>query len=228
MRRLKGFAVCLFVVLFSLFMISGCSLKNETLDPKTEALIKALNAEDEDAFTGLLYPSQGYDAHSLFTQFIAFWKPVNYEDVKLIRINVSNNIQSGLSIKAYEGIYQLPRNDEYKQLRIVYSVTDKGSGITDLYLGNFIAQNKTVSIVNLISTIICLAGIVITIVDVIRQRPPKFGVYIFIAFLFFYFRINGISLAVPVGAISYWCVRKKILEHKEARSGQDNNLMNQD
>ena len=66
--------------------------------------------------------------------------------------------------------------------------------------------------------IICFVVILVTIVDVIRQRPPKFGVYIVIALLFFSFRINEISLSIPIGAISYWCARKKILEDKEAKT----------
>ncbi len=223
MKHLKGLVVCFFVALFSVFMLTGCSLKNDTLDSQAEALINALNAEDEESFTGLLYPSQGFDAHSFYTQFIDYWEPVNYEDVKLISINISNRNHSGQSVKAYEGIYQLPRNDEYSNLKIIYTVTDEGSGITDIYLGTFNAQTQTASTVNLVSMIICFVVILVTIVDVIRQRPPKFGVYIVIALLFFSFRINGISLSIPIGAISYWCARKKILEDKEAKSSQNRN-----
>ena len=111
----------------------------------------------------------------------------------------------------------------YSNLKIIYTVTDEGSGITDVYLGTFNAQTQTASTVNLVSMIICFVVILVTIVDVIRQRPPKFGVYIVIAFLFFRFRINGISLSIPIGAISYWCARKKILEDKEAKSSQNRN-----
>ena len=223
MKHLKGFVVYLFVVLFSVFTLTGCSLKNKTLDSQAEELINALNADDEESFTSLLYPSQEVDTHSFYTQFIDYWEIVNYEDVKLISINVSNRNHSGQSIKGYEGIYQLPRNDEYSNLKIIYTVTDEGSGITDIYLGTFNAQTQTASTVNLVSMIICFVVILVTIVDVIRQRPPMFGVYIVIALLFFSIRINGISLSIPIGAISYWCARKRVLEDKEARTSQRSN-----
>ena len=215
MKSHKIIVVLLSVMVFACMVLTGCALKNETLDSKVKQVVDSLNAQDEESFIGLLYPSQGYDTHAYYSLFIEYWKPINYEEVKLLNIKVSSNIESGKQIKTYEGIYQLPRDDQYNNLRIVYTETEDARGITDLYLGKFSTTTNSTSIMSWIIRGICFAFIVITIVDVIRKRPPKFGIYIVIALLFFSLRINNLSVMIPLGAISYWCARKAILKKKE-------------
>ena len=84
--------------------------------------------------------------------------------------------------------------------------------------------------------------ILLTIIDILRKHPRLFGVWICAALTFFCFRVlvapNGFRagggilffplsffkiysdgarkfvLTIPVGAIVYWCMRKKLLAKK--------------
>ena len=54
-----------------------------------------------------------------------------------------------------------------------------------------------------------------TIVDIIRKKPSKYGLYIVMALVFFNLRIfvNGFSftLSIPLGSLIYWIIRRKLV-----------------
>ena len=215
MKLQKKLLVCLIVMIMSCLMTTGCVPKNETLDQQAELVINALNTDDGEALAGLFYPNENVDYSDAISLYEDYWIPVNFEDAKLISLNISYHNTSEGRIKTIEGIYQLPRDDHYSQMKIRYAETDNASGITDLYLGTYSGQTTTASVVKTVFRIICLIIILISIIDILRQRPPKFGIYlVVVTILTFSFSINDFKLTIPIGAVAYWAARKQILSKK--------------
>ena len=214
----KTFIWLLCIMLFCGLFLTGCTLKNETLDGQAQRAITALNEGDEDAFVSLLYSDEEFDGHGFYNQLIDIWKPINVDDIKLTSFHVSNILSSGKSVKRYEGVYSIPRNDEYNVLSFVYVESEDGSGITGLYLGKTTSKTVSSSMGDIVLFLACLGIIAITIVDIIRKKPSKYGIYIAVALLFVRFHVNAFAVYIPVGSIAYWCMRKKILASKEQDS----------
>lgn len=105
-------------------------------------------------------------------------------------------------------------------------------------------ENSPVQWFMLILTILEYIFILLTIIDILRKRPRLFGVWIGAALTFFCFRVlitpkgfqagggllffplsffkiysdgaRNFALAIPAGAVAYWCLRKKLLAKKAA------------
>lgn len=213
-------ALCLLgILVLGCLGLSGCGIKNETLDQQMTRMVTALNEGDEAAFTAMLYPGmeKEYDLHALFAQLEEYWAPVSPEELPL----VSFHINAGTKGKTSEGVYAVPGNEKINTLLLVYAETEDGSGVSTIYLqqrdGQEAAAGKW-NVPSLILSLLCAAVQILTIVDILVKKPRKYGWYILLALFFFNFtlRLNGnaFSLAVPLGAIIYWCLRKRLLWEK--------------
>ena len=59
--------------------------------------------------------------------------------------------------------------------------------------------------------------IIFSIVDVVRKKPRRYGWYIVLCIVVFWFNFNHVRyIVLPLGALIYWCIRKKLLTRKAA------------
>lgn len=218
MKR-RFLALCLLgILVLGCLGLAGCGIKHEKLDEQMALMVTALNEGDEAAFTALLYPGmeKEYDLHELFIQLEEYWVPVSPEELSL----VSFNIYTGTDGKSSQGMYAVPGNEKVNTLILAYAETDDGAGVSTIYLQQRDGQKEAAgrSTPEWIWTGLFAAFQILTIVDILVKKPRKFGWYILLALFFFNFnlRLNGgaFSLAVPLGAIVYWCLRKKLLWEK--------------
>lgn len=213
-------ALCLLGILaLGCLGLSGCGFKNEILDEQMARMVTALNEGDEAAFTALLYPGmeKEYDLHELFAQLEEYWAPIAPEELSL----VSFNIYAGTNGKSSQGMYDVPGNERINTLLLVYAETEEASGVSTIYLqqrdGQEAAKGKG-NVPSLILSILCAAVQILTIVDIVVKKPRKYGWYILLALFFFNFTLHlnemSFTLSIPLGAIVYWCLRKKLLREK--------------
>lgn len=219
MKR-RFLALCLLgILVLGCLGLAGCGIKHEKLDEQMARMVTALNEGDEAAFTALLYPGmeKEYDLHELFIQLEEYWVPVSPEELSL----VSFNIYTGTDGKSSQGMYAVPGNEKINTLILAYAETDDGTGVSTIYLQQRDGQESAAgkrNVPSLILSVLCAAVQVLTIVDILVKKPRKYGWYILLALIFFSFtlHLNGsaLSLTVPLGAILYWCLRKKLLWEK--------------
>jgi len=201
-------------------MLSGCSFKNKVLDAQMEAALVHLNNGDAEAMYQLMYPdaieeqafSEGFDL------IMQIWQEKQPDDLKLVRFYVDAKAQADFRQKTYEGFYKTTFGEEIRYIYLRYADTSEGSGIVNL---NILAENEvsgvevsTESIVSLISEGIFLLIAVITIIDVIRKKPRRYGWFIVLAMLRSSFTSGGMTIVIPVGAMIYWGIRSKLLRKK--------------
>ena len=213
-------AVCLLgILVLGCLGLSGCGMKHKTLDEQMARMVTALNEGDEAAFTVLLYPGmeKKYDLHELFTQLEEYWVPTAPEELSL----VSFNIYTGTGGKSSQGMYAVPGNERINTLVLTYSETEEGTGVNTIYLQQRDEQEAAKgkgNVPSLILSVLCAAVQILTIVDILVKKPRKYGWFILLALFFFNFslRLNemGFTVYIPLGAILYWCLRKKLLWEK--------------
>lgn len=202
-------------LLLCCLLLTGCSekMKSDTLDAQLEQVLDALNRGDEEAFLTLFYPGADsqLDLHQFYAQFRDVWIPTEQNQTELVRYNVNSSSKQTY----FQGIYRLPRSDEYSHLEIDYLETEEGRGLTGLKMGSFSEQSSgTAGTRQKIYNALYLVLLLLTVVDIIRKKPTKYGWWIVLTFIFFRIRINRFALAIPVGAIVYWCLRKRLLKEK--------------
>ena len=211
----KKLAILMAAVLACCLFLSGCTVKNETLDAQLDRTLAALNQDDREAFLALLYPGveSEADLEEGYRQIREIWIPTAREDVELVKYNVNASSQQ----KAYQGIYRLPRTDEFGYLEIDYLETKEGRGLVGLHMGMIEEpEQESYGAGQWIYIVLYFAVVVFTIVDIIRKKPRKYGWYILLALVYFRLRINSFSATIPLGSIVYWCIRKRLLREKEA------------
>lgn len=197
-------------------LLAGCSFHNETLDAQMRAVVTALNAENETAFTKLLLMPEAdeSDLHALYTDLHGRWKPVDPDTAKLIGVNI--NIRSGE--KTSEGNYIFENG---QSLSFRYYEGDYGKGITAIGVSHSKEFETGVYygsgwIVTLICAVAGLAFVVVTIVDIARKKPRNYGWYFVMAVVTFSLRVNAFRITLPLGAIIWWCIRRSVLQKKAA------------
>ncbi len=222
MKKQKRTALLLCLLLVCLLFLTGCSAKNETLDAQLEQVLDVLDRGDEEAFVALFYPGIAPDSelHGFYAQFREVWTPLDREQIKLVSYNVQSssnlNVHSSSGRKVFQGVYQLPREDELSLLEIIYVENEEGRGLTGLRMGQPAeGASGSPDVWQSVNLVLCAVVIILTIIDVIRKKPVKFGWYIVIALIWFNFRFNSFSLTLPLGSIIYWCLRKRLLREKE-------------
>ncbi len=209
---MKKSPLLLCLLLVCTLLLAGCSLKNETLDAQMEQVLDALDQNDEEAFVALFYPGiQDKELRLMYSQFRDVWTPLERDQIKL----VSYSTHSAKAQKDYRGLYQLPRSDEYSHLEINYLETEDGRGLVGLKMGKLDEAEPTKpGGWQLVYFVLYLAFLILTIIDIIRKKPLKYGWLIVMALIYFSFRTNTFSIMIPLGSILYWCLRGKLLREK--------------
>ena len=215
----RCFALCLLgILVLGCLGLAGCGIKHETLDEQMTRMVTALNEGDEAAFAALLYPGmeKEYDLHEFFSQLEEYWVPVSPEELSL----VSFNIYTGTNGKSSQGMYAVPGNEKINTLLLAYAETEEASGVSTIYLQQRDEQETAAgkSVPEWILTGLCAAVQILTIIDILVKKPRKFGWYILLALFFFNFALHlnevSFTLYIPLGAILYWCLRRKLLREK--------------
>ena len=218
-EKTATFVLCL--LLGCCLFLNGCAmaLKNDTLDTQMDLVIDALNRDDEEAFLELFYPDYdfGVDLHEIYPQLREVWTPLDRGEIKLVHYNIVNQKTSHEIIS--EGIYRLPRSDEFNSMVIGYLETEEASGLVTLRMGTYSeGAGESASAVQTVFSVLSAVFVLLTVLDVVIKKPLKYGWYILLAIFWFNFYTNGLSLSVPLGSIIYWCIRRKLLWEKARKT----------
>ena len=217
-RAKHGKAILMMFLVFCL-VFGGCTLQDQVLDEQMRLVVAALNAGDVDMLAPYLLPEAG-DREALekgFSGIQKIWVRVDADQVKLVQLNKNVRTAAGTKTEIRVGVYQLPKTDGLWYLKLTYRITGDEKGL----LGVNVSQGQEAGAAakswsDTVIRLICLAAAILTIVDILRHKPRRYGWYIVLAlFTFrFYTFTNGattFALRLPLGAIIYWCLRKRIL-----------------
>lgn len=212
--------IALAAVLLLTLVLGGCSFKNKVLDGQMEIVLACLNNQDAETLYQRMYPGivdeQTFSAG--LKQIQEIWQPTQQEDVKLVRLNVNTSIKADYSEKNYQGVYKLTLNDEPYYVYLYYAETSEGKGIVSLNVSPQTdasgVEVSQASVISLVFTVVFWLAAAVTVIDVIRKKPRRYGWYILLALLNISIRLNGMKVVLPIGAIVYWGIRGKLLRKK--------------
>lgn len=200
-------------------LLIGCDPKNELLDGQMRLVVSALNDKDAERLKDCMMPGI-LDEQSLmqgFDDMERIWVPVKADDVQMVRFDKRTSVAADVKTVTYAGIYRLPRTDAAWYLRLTYQEVGDQKGLVGVFVSQ--GEENTGTTRNMAQTamdLFCLAAAIITIVDIVRRKPRKYGWYILLALFIFrlYAFANGAAtfyLRLPLGAMVYWCLRKRIM-----------------
>lgn len=219
MKRYKVSVLLLLALLALSLLWGGCALKNELMDEQMRIVVSALNDNDMERLNACMMPG-AVDEQALargFSNMESIWIPVEADQVKQVRFQKKTAVAADTRTVTYEGVYRLPRTDAPWFLRLIYQEMGEKKGLVSVFVSQGeenagTARNTAQTVMDLI----CLAAAIVTIVDIVRHKPRKYGWYIVLAlFSFRAFTFNSSALTfyvrLPLGAIVYWCLRRRIL-----------------
>lgn len=217
--RNKAFAL-LTLILVIACALCGCSFKNETLDAEMAKAVTNLNVRDGEALFGQFYPIIEKDAFlEALDPIYAVWQETDPSTVKLVNINIKKNSVNGEPQKIIQGVYALDLGETPYYLSLVYLEKAGESGLYNLNLNE--AQTaggmsiSTASILSIAVLVVLWALILITVIDILRKRPRRWGWYVLWAIvLTVNITLNGFAIPLPIGVLNYWCRRKGLLRRK--------------
>lgn len=226
--------------------IKGLKAEQDKFDATARQLIAAFAEKDLDAVSAMAYDEQSRQALSAsFDEYAANWPACSDDNITCTNfgVNVSSN---GPTV--YQGEYTLETDESNYALNLVYQSDSSGAGFTSARLTEvpgakkLEAASRVLSPVLLVLWLLFVAFAVLTIIDIIKKKPKRYGLWIAVALIFFGFGItsgsgsfsanfnfmllgrsrfeafsNGsyrILLSLPLGAIIYWCSRKSLLKKK--------------
>ena len=207
-------------------VLGGCAIHNEMLDAQMQKTVTALNQKDTDTLRRML-PADGMDEESFLSdveQLYSVWVPVDPSDAKLIQLNVTKSPDQTVT----RGVYSVPGNEQYNCFQLIYVEMKDGTSVLNRFdLGRadsseHSAAGSPLGIIGTVLAVISFAVIIITIIDIARKRPRKYGWYIVLSLFTFFLLVNGVRLTAPVGAIIYWCIRGSLLQKKAAAEAESN------
>lgn len=228
MERKQGWKTVLPMILVFCLILGGCTLKNKTMDEQMRHVVTALNDGDVEKIKSYMLPG-AVEEQALeqgIGDILRIWTPVDPNEVKLVGFHKNTLIHSDTKTVTYEADYRLLRADGPWDLRLVYQEAGEKRGLVGIWLSPEEAQKQTRTIGETVSNIVCLVAAVVTIIDILRHKPRRYGWYILLALFSFRFTIinNGaltFYLRIPLGAIVYWCMRRRILTNKGAGTGNE-------
>lgn len=218
MKRYKVSVLLLLALLALSLLGGGCTLKNELLDEQMRIVVSALNDNDAARLHACMMP--GVDEQALargFSDMESIWIPVEADQVKLVNFQKNTAVAADTRTVTYKGVYRLPRTDGPWFLRLTYQEAGEKKGLVGVLVSQGEENGGTArNTAQTVMDLICLAAAIVTIVDIVRHKPRKYGWYIVLAlFSFRAFTFNSSVLTfyvrLPLGAIVYWCLRKRIL-----------------
>ncbi len=223
------FVVLTGILILSL-VLSGCAIHNETLDAQMQKAISALNQKDNDALRQML-PVDGIDEEAFqadLEQLYNVWVPTDPSEAKLVQLNVIKSPdQTGM-----RGVYLVPGNEQYNCVQLIYIETKDGTdALNRIELGwadnnNPAAAGTPLGITGTVLAVISFAVIILTIIDIARKRPRKYGWYIVLSLFTFFLSVNGVRLTAPLGSIIYWCIRSALLQKKAVAEAENQLILN--
>lgn len=253
--------VCLSFIILVCCFLSGCGnmLKNEQMDREVERLIAALNEDDADRIYQSLHPGivtrEEFDES--YETIRKIWEKSYIHTKKLNAINTQKSLGNTGNSHLCEAQYYVYTPDKFYTINISYLSDDNGEGVGGVYLkegaepmqisGSFTtaSENSVLQWAILIHAALSYLLIIITIVDILRNRPRLFGLWLVVVLAFFSFLLqrapntyvslgvnwfimsslkiynNGswvLIFAIPAGAVFYWCQRRRLLDQKSEQS----------
>ncbi len=222
-RRRQILAVAVVLCL----LLTGCGLHSDVLDQKAELGLQAIERNEPAELYAMLYPGlvEEEEFGNAFEQLLQYWGEGELRNLKLVQVHTRITSDG----KTYSGIYRFAIDQKDFYLSITYREDDAGKGLTQFYINpvadsaadtrSFFERMRVPAFaLSAGYQLLCWALIIMTIVDVVRQRPRRYGWYIVLSLLFFNVNIQSYVLSVPLGMIIYWAIRKQLLAKREAPS----------
>lgn len=212
-------------LLFMVLVLAGCTTRNDKLDAQMQMAITALNQKDTDTLRQML-PAEGIDKKEFLSgleQIYNNWEPCDPSEARLIQLNITKTTDQTIT----RGVYAVPGNDQYNCIQLVYVESEDGtSSLNGFHLGwaeksSSFTADSPLGIIGIIFAIITSVIIIVTVIDIARKRPRKYGWYIVLALVTFFLSVNGIRFTAPLGAIIYWCIRSSLLQKKAEREAEN-------
>lgn len=225
MKYNRPLVLVLASLLLLAFVLCGCTIHNETLDTQMQKAVTALNQKDTDALRQML-PADSVDEDAFLSdieQLYSVWVPVDPSEAKLIQLNVTKSADQTVT----RGVYSVPGNEQYNCFQLICVKAKDGTAALNRFdLGwadanDLTAAGSPLGIAGVVLAVISFVVIILTIIDIARKRPRKYGWYIVLALFTFFLSINGVRLTAPIGAIIYWCIRSSLLKKKAALDAEN-------
>ena len=205
-------------------LLSGCTADIPSdvslLEEQKNLVVSCLNDHDQERLQALLYPvavSQ-IDMDAGFQSLMDVWQPVDAEDVKMLQFSSQRRTSLNQRITVFQGIYQLPKGMEQYALYLSFAETAGAKGLNEINIvpvSQVAVEKKPLSLT--ISRIVTVCFIIFSIIDVVRKKPRRYGWYIALCIVLFRINYKRVRYVVlPLGALIYWCIRKKLLAKKAA------------
>ena len=212
---LKSFALILLLAALAL-CLSGCQLHEKLLDEQLDLFVSSMNADDPSLLFSGMHPQVfREDFDPFYQQIKPLWRPVGAEDFKMTGVQVHTRQVNGERYGRYTGTWKVKLEEELYQLTIVYDVDEKGSGISTLSFYRIEETPLAVSVTGIALVILCFAFIIYTAVDILRKKPRAYILVLILAVaLTFGFRAGTVQIAIPLGSIGYWVLRRRLLKKR--------------
>lgn len=216
-RRIAFF----FLLVACMCLLTGC-LKNDVLDREMNQLVTALNQGDSQLFLECFYPigisKEAADAK--LEEFKALWEQVDPKSMKLTSFNIKTETVNGTRLKTHAGIYEFTMHNLPWRLELLHWQSEDASGLAHFNLAQIPESTLSVSVHGIIAaacSFIHIVCFVFVIIDVIRKKRRKPVLLILLGLVYFRLSVNEFSFLLPLGAIIYFLIRKK-LKSKETLS----------
>ena len=217
--RMKTTGTTIVLIVLAL-LLSGCAADSTLIDEQKNLVVSCLNDHDLDELHALMYPN-AISKEELEAGYLAIedvWQTVDVKDVTLIQLNSQTNTRQNQRVKVYRGVFRFPEAMEQYALYLLYMETGDAKGLTNIrIISASQAASPTTPLSLTISRIVTVCFIIFSIVDVVRKKPRRYGWYIVLCIVVFWFNFNHVRyIVLPLGALIYWCIRKKLLTRKAA------------
>lgn len=210
-----------FFLIACMCILTGC-FKNEVLDREMYELVTALNQDDSRLFLECFYPieinEEAVDAK--FQEIKTLWEKVDPASMKLTSFSMKTESINGTRIKSHTGVYEFTMRNLPWRLELLHWQSEDASGLTHFNLTQIPESTLSVSIHGIITAACSMVHIlcfVLVIIDVIQKKRKKPILLILLGLVYFRLRVNAFSFLLPLGAIIYFLIRKK-LKSKETLS----------
>lgn len=221
LKRMKTAGSIIILVLIAL-LLSGCAADPSILEENKDLFVSCMNDHDPDGLYAIMYPNEisKEELEAGYKSMADLWQEVNAEDVKTIRFSKKTTLAQNKRVTVCQGVYQFPEGLEQYVLYLSYKETDDAKGLTEIRMIPTSQISPSVTAAPLSPTVSCIVTvcfIIFSIVDVVRKKPRRWGWYIVLCVVVFWIRFNNVRyIVLPLGALIYWCIRKKLLAKKAA------------
>ena len=226
----KKLWVCLLLCVLTVALLSGCGLHNEVLDREMQILCDCIETGDAEALRARFHPDALLNDQTFaewFGNVQSVWRPIDSDRIDLTNLNVSTSNSAAGTIKTYTGVYLFEYVEDPCTLTLVYLEANGGKGLTNASFASAEVLKGTSYYISLAVVVILAALAVFTVIDIIQKKPRLYGLWIALVLLaHLTFILNTadyrIRIGIPIGAIIYWCVRKKLIKRRKERENNEN------